>query len=324
MTIANFWSRLTVRRQIRDAAATTTPPHHSRAKGWVRAIVAGSVVTLAIAGTPAFAQPALWAIKDADSTIYALGTVHLLKPDTEWKSPAIAKAIDEATELWLELPTTDSEALAGEMMPLVSKYGLSPAQPLSADLTTEEIATFDDAVRSTGLSAAQLDIARPWFAAITISSATITAAGYEPASGVDRKIELAFAERGIHPRGLESMEQQIRVFADMERDDELAFLRQTIADYRRAGAMMDSIVAEWAVGDIAGLEAILVDEMRSGSEDLYQALLVKRNADWADQITQLLAGSGVSFIAVGSAHLIGDDSLLAMLASEGVTIERIQ
>lgn len=318
MTIAKFWAGLT-RRGLQGPVSIARPLGSS-----IRTGVAAGLIAITGLGAPALAQPALWAIKDDDSTIYALGTVHLLKPGIEWKTPAIMKAIVDSSELWLELPTTDAEALAGEMAELVPRFGLSPGQPLSADLAPEELATFDEAARSVGLSAAQFDITRPWLAAITISSATITAAGYEATSGVDRKIEHAFAARGIEPRGLETVEQQIRVFADMERDSELAFLKQTLADYRRAGPVMDALVAEWADGDIAALETILIDEMRNGSNALYQSLLVARNTDWADQIKSVLAGSGVSFLAVGSAHLIGEDSLLAMLASDGVIIERIQ
>ncbi len=36
----------------------------------------------------------------------------------------------EAQELWLELPTTNPEAMQGEMLQLVSKYGLAPQPPL--------------------------------------------------------------------------------------------------------------------------------------------------------------------------------------------------
>jgi hypothetical protein len=64
--------------------------------------------------------------------------------------------------------------------------------------------------------------------------------------------------------------------------------------------------------------------MRSSSEELYQALLVGRNANWVADVMKTLEGSGVSFLAVGAAHLIGEDSLLAMLAKKGVTIERVQ
>ena len=101
----------------------------------LRRTVATAVLAAAALGAPALAQPAMWAVKDADSTIYMLGTVHLLRPETQWRSDALDKAIAEAKELWLELPTTDPQAMAGEMMPLVAKYGLSPATPLSKSLT---------------------------------------------------------------------------------------------------------------------------------------------------------------------------------------------
>ena len=35
----------------------------------------------------AFAKPALWVVKDADTTIYLFGTVHLLPDDTDWHYP---------------------------------------------------------------------------------------------------------------------------------------------------------------------------------------------------------------------------------------------
>jgi len=276
------------------------------------------------AGAPALAQPAMWAIKDADSTIYALGTVHLLKPDMEWKTPAVRAAIAEADELWLELPTTNPEAMASEMMGLIQKYGLSLTRPLSADLSADELKVLDEAARPAGLTGAQLEPFRPWFAAITLSTSAIVAAGFDPQSGVDSKVEAAFAERNIKPRGLETPEQQIRVFADMKREDELAFLRQTMNEFEQAEEVMNGLVDAWAKGDIEGLDELLVTEMRNSSEDLYQALLVGRNANWVADVMKTLEGSGVSFLAVGAAHLIGEDSLLAMLAKKGVTIERVQ
>ncbi|MEY3293394.1 MAG: hypothetical protein RJB12_1165, partial [Pseudomonadota bacterium] len=47
-----------------------------------------------------------------------------------------------------------------------------------------------------------------------------------------------------------------------------------------------------------------------------------RNTDWADQIQTLLAGSGTVFIAVGAAHLAGDDSVQEILGDRGVTVTR--
>jgi len=33
--------------------------------------------------------PAMWTFSDKDTTVNIMGTVHLLKPDVVWKSPAI-------------------------------------------------------------------------------------------------------------------------------------------------------------------------------------------------------------------------------------------
>jgi uncharacterized protein YbaP (TraB family) len=55
-----------------------------------------------------------------------------------------------------------------------------------------------------------------------------------------------------------------------------------------------------------------------------QALLTNRNASWVTRIEGILAGSGVSFMAVGAGHLIGPDSVVAMLAAKGIVAERVQ
>ena len=287
-------------------------------------LVAGAMLALSACTTPAQAQPAMWTVKDADSTIYLFGTVHLLKPETEWKTEKLKAAIAEAEQLWLELPTTNSEALAAEMMPLITQFGLAPATPLSSSLTPEEMKTLDEAAKLAGMTGAQLNAFRPWFAALTITTSAVTRAGYDPASGVDSRIEALFAERGIKPKGFETPEQQIKVFADMSREEELAYLRQIIEEYENAADVLDRMVDQWSRGDLVGLEASLVADMREASPELYEDLLPKRNANWAVQIEDMLKGKGVIFIAVGAGHLIGADSVQALLKAKGIEAERVQ
>ena len=62
--------------------------------------------------------------------------------------------------------------------------------------------------------------------------------------------------------------------------------------------------------------------MKTEWPDLYEVLLVNRNADWAGQIETLLEGSGTLFIAVGAAHLAGEDSVQSMLRARGINVER--
>ena len=290
----------------------------------VRRTAAAAIVAMSAFCAPALAQPAFWVVKDADSTIYLLGTVHLLKPETVWKTDKLLAAMKDAQQLWLELPTTDPQAMAPEMMQLVTKYGLSPGTPLSKDLTPEEMKTLDEAAKLAGLSAAQLNIFRPWFAALTISNAAMMRAGYDPSSGVDSNVEAIFKAQGVKPNGLETAEEQIKVFAGMTREDEIAYLRETMKEYNEASTQLDDMVKEWSTGDLAGLEEMFVTDIKDDTPELYDALLKNRNANWVVKIEDMLKGKGTIFIAVGAGHLIGPDSVLAMLKAKGISSERVQ
>ena len=276
--------------------------------------------------TPAPAQaqeaaPALWVVRDADSTIYLFGTVHVLKPDTAWASTRVDQAFDSAQQVWFEVANPDDTAA---VMPLIQQYGLSMDRPLSSLLTAEEIAHLDVAARAIGASAAQLDPLRPWFAGLTLSMAPLTKAGYDPASGVELTLLARAKAAGKEVGALETLEQQVRMLAEMPEDMQLSFLRSTLQDYDRAAEMLDGMVAAWRTGDTEALDAVMVEEMARDYPELYRIMLTDRNADWAEQIEEHLKGSGVTFIAVGAGHLVGDSSVQTFLAQKGITATRVE
>jgi uncharacterized protein YbaP (TraB family) len=291
----------------------------SRARRILITALGGLVLVTA---QPAFAEPAIWAIKDKDSTIYLFGTVHILKPETQWRTPKIDAAIAESKELWLELPGLTDQEMAAVLMPLVAQHGLSPAKPLSTRLTPEEYKSLQDAAKLAGLPIDMLAIARPWFAAVGISTSAITRAGYDPKSGVEEKLKTIFGERNIKARGFETPEQQIKVFTSMTEEEEMAFLRATLQDYDQAPVELDKMVADWVSGDTADLGTMLVEELKSVSPALYDELLTKRNANWVTKIEEMLKGAGTAFVAVGAGHLIGPDSVQVQLKAKGIEAKR--
>ena len=285
-----------------------------------RALAALTVlVVTALAALPAAADPALWVIRDEDSTLYLLGTVHVLKPDTVWRTPAIDAALAEAGELWIEVETDDADALR----PLVARHGLDRDNPLSGKLDAGQKARLDAAAAAMGSSGAALEPLRPWLAALQLSMGPLTRAGYDPASGVESKLKAAAREAGKPIRTLETLEQQIGFFADLPPAVELAFLLSTLDEMDEGPAMLDALVAAWSAGDVEALDAMMVAELAADYPALHEALLVRRNRTWAGQIQTLLDGQGVSVIAVGAAHLVGDDSVQVQLAALGVTVQRL-
>lgn len=260
--------------------------------------------------------PALWIVRDADSTLYLFGTMHLLRPTTGWGADRIDEAFASASHLIMEVDSPeDQTALA----PLIRQHGLSPDRPLSSLLTPGELATLDAAARTMGGSAADLEPMRPWLAGVTIQSASIIRAGYAPGSGVEPILKARAQAAGKTVSGFETPDGQIRMLAGFPEEGQLAWLRRALEEFGSAQTEVDRLVEAWAAGDVDTVRTLAVDPLRD-TPLLYDVLLVRRNTNWADQIETLLEGSGTAFIAVGALHLAGDDSVQQILLGRGVEV----
>ena len=264
--------------------------------------------------------PALWVIRDEDSTLYLFGTVHVLRPGTLWRWAVVEDAFDSADRLVLEISNPDDQAA---MMPLIQQHGMSPDRPLSQLLNAEERSKLDAAAQTMGASGAALDPMRPWLAALTLSVAPLIKAGYDPQSGVELVLKGRAAAAGKEIGGLETIDEQIRILAGFPEAAQLDFLRSTLEDFENATTELDGMVEAWANGDVRAIDRLGVQPMRRENRAVYDALLVRRNVNWADQIETMLEGSGTVFIAVGAAHLAGGDSVQSLLNRRGVEVERI-
>jgi uncharacterized protein YbaP (TraB family) len=167
-----------------------------------------------------------------------------------------------------------------------------------------------------------MDIFRPWYAGLTLSLAPLKKAGYDPASGVEITLKARAEAAGKPIHGFETIEKQVLILANLPQDIQLEFLRSTLKDYDEATTELDAMVDAWSSGDVARLDQVTNRDMKAEAPDIYKALLTDRNAGFADQIQTLLAGSGTAFVAVGAAHLAGDDSVQAMLEARGIAVER--
>jgi uncharacterized protein YbaP (TraB family) len=278
------------------------------------------VPLLGLFATPALAHPALWVVKDADTTIYLFGTVHLLPNDTDWRFPALDKALSDSQALYVEITDDDQP----NMTALVMRYGLDMAHPLSSLLTPFDRGRLERAARLAKVpgGVAALDMMRPWLAALTLTVAPLTQAGLDPAAGVDKQLRAAMEKAGKPVRALETAEEQIRFLADMPQAMQLALLRSTLRDTDRASVELKALIDAWKDGDDQAIARLENDLMRREEPALYQRLLVERNEAWARRIAGMLQQPGTVFIAVGAAHLAGEDSVQAQLARDGIETER--
>src|SRR5699024_10090795 len=145
-------------------------------------------------------HPALWQAHDADTTVYFFGTVHALPSDADWHFPALDKALDASDVLYIEATDADTATLA----PLVMKYGLDRSHPLSDKLTQKENGLLKQAVQRLDLPGGMtaMNMMKPWLAGITIATAPLLKAGYDPKLGADKQLQTQMEKADKPVKGL--------------------------------------------------------------------------------------------------------------------------
>ena len=296
-------------------------------RGLVAAIGA-SLAALCIAFSPVAARdaaaqgdsPALWKVAGPKGSVFLFGSFHLLPADVKWRTPAVDKALNEAAVIVFE---TD---LAGALDPqasqaLIAKHGLlPPGQTLDGVLSRGTRAELDRAATDLGVPVPALAPLRPWLAAVTLGIQFVVNQGFDPSNGVEQQIYTWAKAGGKRLGSLETNESQLRVFADLTREQEIALLTVTLRQVRETPKMLGDMLAAYRKADLAALERAL----NLGLDDfpvLRKRLLKDRHDKWLPQIEKMIADGRPHVIVVGAAHLVGPDSVLAMLRAKGVKVE---
>jgi len=295
----------------------------------VRAFAAVLAISVAACAQAPTAQqtdgitPLLYAVRDVDSTMYLYGTVHVRPRGSDWGNDRVRAAIDESGEVWTELMMTPEADQQTQVLAL--RLGAAePGRPLSSWLTPEENASLNVVTTRLGIPQGALEPYRPWLAALTLTLAPLMQAGYDPASGVDRSIDVYSDNAGKTMRALETPEQQLNFFANLSAEAQREMLREAINESESITAMIGDMSAAWEQGNGRALERAVIDDTRVEYPELYQMLFVDRNNAWMTELTREMEGSGVDFIAVGAGHIIGSDGLVAQFRARGYRVERLR
>ena len=270
-------------------------------------------------GASASADPAMWVVKDADSTVYLLGTIHALKSDVDWQSPKLETAFKASDEYWME---ADVDADPAAVQSYVMNFGTDPQHPLQSKLDPADYAKLTSIAGDLNIPADQLAQMRPWLAMIALTTAQAQKIGYNPDNGVDITLERSAKAQGKAIRAFETASQQLGFFSSLPQKLEVEMLVQTLREMDAGPKLLDEMEQDWLAGDTEQLDRVGFADMRKEMPQLYDVVIKRRNADWAKQIEAMMRGAGTHFIAVGAGHLSGPDSVPTLLKAAGYRVER--
>ena len=159
-------------------------------------------------------------------------------------------------------------------------------------------------------------------AVMTVVMAGAQKLGFTGEQGAEAVLTKAAKDAKKPISGLETIDYQMSLFANMSDADQVKMLEETLKEIEQLGPMFAEMNKHWTTGDADGM-AKLMNEMNAQSPSMYKTLLTDRNANWADWIAKRLEQPGTVFMGVGAGHLAGGDSVQALLAKRGIKSARV-
>lgn len=289
--------------------------------------IAAGLALLSIGGTtsakaPAAAKPALWAVSDADTTVYLFGTIHLLPADYRWRSDALDKAVTGSHELVVETIVDDKNpaklmsALAG----LAFTKGLPPLVERVPEAKRPALAA---AIKKSGFPPAALDQMETWAAAFMLLGAQFKALDLKAGEGVEMILRGEFTGNGKPIGELETNVEQFGYFDRLSEKAQRTLLEGAIEDGPGVKDTFNEMLGAWSRGDVRAIEKVFNRDL-ADSPELADAVIIQRNANWTKWVESRMAQPGIVLVAVGAGHLAGKRSVIDMLEKQGMTVRRVQ
>jgi uncharacterized protein len=244
---------------------------------------------------PTNADPAIFVVRDADTTVYIFGTFHALDGKSEWFNDQVKDAFEKSNELVLET-----------LVPERPAPGLPAAQPLPQ------------------LRSLSLTPSASFLASTRMAIKAGNSQGMQVNNGADMVLRRTAEAEGKQVEGLETLESQLAMFTRMPSAPQ----PQAAQNGSSAPAMnslsksMTEMQSAWKRGDQSVFVRVL-GQLEQASPDTYRMMFIERNARWADWIRARMQSPGTVFVAVGAGHLAGKDSVLAQLAERGIYSTRV-
>ncbi|NOT25529.1 MAG: TraB/GumN family protein [Acidobacteria bacterium] len=272
---------------------------------------------------PAAAQDAkknfLWKVEGPNnSTAYLLGSLHVLTPDYYPLSPVINKAFAESRTLVEEVDLDeiqDPSKMAGAM----ARAFLTDGRSLDQLVAPSTYAELTKRAEKAGLPMMALRRMKPWLVSLTLMGPTLQAAGLSAEYGVDKHFFDRATAAGMTRQAFETVTYQLDRFDGLSLELQEDMLTSTIRELDTYVVRLRDIAQAWATGNVRGIEKELLSSFDQ-SPELYNRLLTERNRNWIPQVDTCLRQNAGCFIVVGAAHLVGPDSLPALLAKSGYRV----
>lgn len=267
-------------------------------------------------------RPPLWEVRAGDATAYLFGTIHVGAADFYPLPESVESAFRNSDTLALEADPNNAQEAASAI--IIALY--APPDNIENHLEPALLSRVKEISAQYGLQFQQLRQMKPYLLMFTFTMLEYGRLGYDAAYGLDAHFSQRAQREGKPIIELESMNKQMNMLDSLSPKLQSAMLQITVDEIvtGEVSDLADEMMAAWRTGDTKQLNDVLSAEERklppALAKEFRRRFLTERNVAMARQIDSMLKSGQRVFVAVGALHMVGKDSIPAILREKGYTV----
>lgn len=248
---------------------------------------------------------------------YILGTMHTADVAIADSIAGFAEVFAGAAVFYGELDASDIKVSAD----ILAEAAAPRDSTLSRLLTPAQHDSLTCYIRSLGLEAEGVTAAFERFKPTMLDLYLTTTRNRENGESglMDIVLQRRAVAQGIRVCALETARQQMHIIMSMPVGEQLEALMEVVRNSDKAEEERVALVAAYRRHDLAAIERLIQNSI---SGEYAERIMYSRNRAWADILTPVMRRQSV-FVAVGAAHLIGEQGLIALLRRSGFRVTAV-
>lgn len=239
---------------------------------------------------------------------YLYGTIHSICPTDYFLTEKTKNAFQKSDKLIVEINFSDPNEMAD-----AQKLAMSP-ELLSKKLTPEQLSELDSILqKATGIKVQQVD---SYSLATVMSLITIKTFDCETLKSYESDFTDLAKKEKKSVGGFETVKGQLNMLSNAYTDSELI---KSLGDASKA--QTKKMVKDYKNENIMDLYGDIANE-KVMSKKAKKYILDDRNREWVKKMKDMMKNEAL-FVAVGSAHLAGDEGVINLLRKAGYKVKPV-
>lgn len=282
-------------------------------------------------------DPLMWIVKDGEGgCLYLMGTIHVGDERMETLPLKVTKTMDACDYLAVEFDILETENNTAGLLETMKSLMYTDGTTIKDHIDGEIYEDAKKIMEDSGIYNSALDYYVPIMWQQFVSEAFMQKTDLKAEYGADRALIEYANDKNIEVLDIESMELQMDMLKSLSPETQEYLLGASVLTtedmYNKS---LNAMYESWVEGDREKLETLVAadsgltesvmnDEAKAAMDEYNEKMLTIRNQNMALAAERYIDGGATVLLAVGAAHMFGDDGIISLLESKGYTVEEWQ